>query len=185
MKKIVVFAALISGLSMISPAGAEQKAGVVVADSMETIVTVVDVDREARTVTVRGEKGHMTMINVPERAQNLDQVVPGSRFKVQYVRSVALSLRKGSGVASSNTGSTVELAAKGDTPGGTMVSVHQVNAVVEALDRDSRSVTLRGPEGGPFDVQVGEEVKAYGDIEVGDTVTVEYTEGLAMHMIKQ
>jgi hypothetical protein len=185
MKTIAVVAALISALSLISPAGAQQKAGVVVADTVETIVTVVDVDREARTVTVRGEKGRVATINVPEQAQNLDQVVPGSHFKVQYMRSVALSLRKGSGVASSNTGSTVELAAKGDTPGGIMVTVHEVNAVVEALDRDSRSVTLRGPEGGPFDLQVGEEVKAYGDIEIGDTVTVEYTEGLAMHMIKQ
>jgi len=56
-----------------------------------------------------------------------------------------------------------------------------------AFERDNRlaTITLRGPEGGPFDVQVGEEVKAYGDIEIGDTVTVEYTEGVAMHMIKQ
>lgn len=185
MKRVAVVAALISALSLISAASAQQKAGVVVADTVETIVTVVDVDREARTVTVRGEKGHMATINVPEQAQNLDQVVPGSHFKVQYMRSVALSLHKGDGVASSNEGSTVQLAAKGDTPGGSIVTVHRVNAVVEALDRDTRSVTLRGPEGGPFDLQVGEDVKAYGDVEVGDTVAVEYTEGLAMRMIQQ
>jgi hypothetical protein len=185
MKRIIAIAALIAGVGSATLLGAQQKAGVIVADSVETIVTVVEVDREARTVTVRGEKGHMATINVPEQAQNLDQVRPGSRFKVQYVTSVALSLRKGSGIASSNQGSTVEVAAKGDTPGGSVVTVHQVNAVVEGLDRDNRSVTLRGPEGGPFDLQVGEEVKAYGDIEVGDTVAVEYTEGLAMRMIQQ
>jgi len=185
MKRIIAIAALIAGVGSATLLGAQQKAGVIVADSVETIVTVVEVDREARTVTVRGEKGHMATINVPEQAQNLDQVRPGSRFKVQYVTSVALSLRKGSGIASSNQGSTVEVAAKGDTPGGSVVTVHQVNAVVEGLNRDNRSVTLRGPEGGPFDLQVGEEVKAYGDIEVGDTVAVEYTEGLAMRMIQQ
>ena len=185
MNRVIAIAALVAGLGAATLLGAQQKAGVIVADAVETIVTVVEVDREARTVTVRGEKGHMATINVPEQAQNLDQVRPGSRFKVQYVTSVALSLRKGSGIASSNSGSTVEVAAKGDTPGGTIVTVHQVNAVVEGLDRDTRSVTLRGPEGGPFDLHVGEEVKAYGDIEIGDTVAVEYTEGLAMRMIQQ
>ena len=185
MKTVCVIASLIAGLGTASLGGAQQKAGVVVGDAVETVVTVVDVDRDARTVTVRGEKGHMTVINVPEQAQNLDQVRPGSRFKVQYMRSVALSLRKGSGIASSNQGTTVELAAKGDTPGGTVVSTHVVNAVVEGVDRDTRSITLRGPEGGPFDLQVSEDVQAYNDVEIGDTVAVEYTEGLAMRMIQQ
>ena len=101
---------------------AQEKAGVVVTDSAEAIVTVVDVDREARVVTVRGPKGKMMTINVPEQAQNLDQVKPGSRFKVQYLSSVVLALSKGSGIASSSQATMVQLARKGDTPGGSVRS---------------------------------------------------------------
>jgi len=164
---------------------AQEKASVVATDSVETIVTVVDVDREARVVTVRGPKGRMATINVPEEAQNLDQVKPGARFRMQYLNSVVLALSKGSGIASSSQRTTVQLARKGDTPGGSVVSVHEVNAVVEEVNRDNRTITVRGPEGGPTEIAVGEDVKAYDEVEIGDTVTVQYSEGLAMRMIQQ
>ena len=185
MKNSVVVTSLLGLLALAPFAVAQEKAGVVITDSAEAIVTVVDVDREARIVTVRGENGHMATINVPEEAQNLDQVKPGARFKVQYLSSVVVALSKGSGIASSSQGKTVRLAKKGDTPGGSVVSVHEVNAVVEAVDRENRTVAVRGPEGGVVDLQVGEEVKAYDEVEIGDTVTVQYTEGLAMRMIHQ
>ena len=185
MRISVVVPSLLFVLASVPFAVAQEKAGVVVTDSAEAIVTVVDVDRETRTVTVRGPKGRMATINVPEEAQNLDQVKPGARFKVQYLSSVVLSLSKGSGIASSSQGTTVQLARKGDTPGGSMVSVHEINAVVEEVNRDSRTITVRGPEGGPTEIAVGEDVKAYDEVEIGDTVTVQYSEGLAMRMIQQ
>jgi hypothetical protein len=57
--------------------------------------------------------------------------------------------------------------------------------VVEKVDRDNRMVTVRGPEHGPLDLQVDEAVKAFDQIETGDIITVQYTEGLAMRMIHQ
>ena len=89
MRISIVVPSLLFVFALAPFAVAQEKAGVVVTDSAEAIVTVVDVDREARVVTVRGPKGKMMTINVPEQAQNLDQVKPGSRFKVQYLSSVA------------------------------------------------------------------------------------------------
>lgn len=181
----LVLAIFSSALLALPVAHAQEKAGGVAAAAAETVVTVVDVDREARTVTVMGPEGGLTTINVPPEAQNLDQVVPGARFRVTYLASVALALRKGSGAASSSQGKTVRLAPKGDTPGGAVVSVREVNAVVEKIDRDKRTVTVRGPEGGPRELQVDESVKAFDQVNVGDTITVQFTEGLAMRMIKE
>lgn len=178
--------ALVSFAVFALPAAhAQEKAGGVVSATAETVVTVVEVDREARVVTVKGPEGGLTTINVPPEAQNLDQVVPGSRFKVAYLASVAVALRKGSGAASSSQGRTVRLAPKGDTPGGAVVNVREVNAVVEKIDRDNRALTVRGPEGGTRELQVDESVKAFDQVNVGDTITVQFTEGLAMRMIKE
>lgn len=181
----LVIAVVSSTALMLPVAHAQEKAGAVAAATTETVVTVVEVDREARVVTVLGPEGGLTTINVPAEAQNLDQVVPGSRFKVTYLASVAVALRKASGAASSSQGRTVRLAPKGDTPGGAIVSVREVNAVVEKVDRDKRTVTVRGPEGGSRELQVDESVKAFDQVNVGDTITVQFTEGLAMRMIKE
>ena len=187
MKALSGFAmtALASCLLVLPAAHAEDKAGVVVSATLETIVTVVDVDRENRVVTVMGPKGGLTAINVPPEAQNLDQVQPGAHFKVEYVQAVVLALSKGTGSPSSSASSSVRLAPKGDTPGGAIVHTRQVSAVVEKIDRDNRTITVRGPESGPQDLQVDESVKAYDQIEVGDAVTLQYTEGLALRMIKE
>jgi hypothetical protein len=176
---------LASVLIALPVAHAQEKAGVVVAGTVETIVTVVDVDREARVVTVMGPKGGLTAINVPPEAQNLDQVQPGAHFKVEYLQSVVLALSKGAGSATTSESKSVRLAPKGGTPGGSIVHTREINAVVEKIDRDNRTVTVRGTEGGPLDLQIDEAVKAFDQIETGDIITVQYTEGLAMRMIRQ
>jgi hypothetical protein len=176
---------LASVLIALPVAHAQEKAGVVIAGTVETIVTVVDVDREARVVTVMGPKGGLTAINVPPEAQNLDQVQPGARFKVEYLQAVVLALSKGTGPATSSKGKSVRLAPKGATPGGSIVQTREINAVVEKIDRDNRTVTVRAAEGGPRELEVDETVKAFDQIEIGDIITLQYTEGLAMHMIRQ
>ena len=63
-------------------------------------------------------------------------------------------------------------------------AVETIVTVVD-VDQEARIVTVRGPQGGLTDLVVGEDVKAYDEVEIGDTVTVQYTEGLAMRMIHQ
>jgi len=184
---VLVSASLASALLFLPAAHAQEKAGAVAAASVETVVTVVDVDREARVVTVKGPEGRQATISVPPEAQNLDQVQPGSRFKVEYLVSVVMPLSKGSGTgtATSSSGNLVSLSPKGGNPGGAIVHTREINAVVEKIDRDNRMVTVRGTEGGPLDLQVDEAVKDFDQIDAGDVVSLRYTEGLAMHMIRE
>ena len=121
-------------------------------------------------------------IKVPPEAQNLDQVQPGSRFKVRYLESVAVSIKKG-GAASSSAGRSVTLAPKGDVPGGIVVNMVQIAGVVESIDYGSRKL-LRGPEGRVLNITAGDDVQGLEQIQTGDSISVEYTESLAMRMIK-
>ena len=183
MKSAVLSVLVILSFVLTAPAIAQEKAGAIAAAAIETIVTVVDVDREKRTVIVRGPQGREVSIKVPPEAQNLDQVQPGSRFKVRYLESVAVSIKKG-GAASSSAGRTVKLAPKGDVPGGMVVNMVQISGVVETIDYGSRLVSVRGPEGRVVNFTASDEVQDLEQFHSGDVISVEYTESLAMRMIK-
>lgn len=170
------------GLSGAAPAQTKDEA--VVIDATDAVITVVEVDEYKRTVTVRGPRGNMAVITVPPEAQNLDQVHPGARFRVRYVESVAVSITKG-GAASSSSGRSMKLAPKGDIPGGTVVKVSQIAGIVDSIDYSGRILAVRGPEGNVLAVKVGDEVQGLEKLEKGDRISVEYTESLAMRMIKE
>jgi hypothetical protein len=180
------FGLAIPGILALAFTGAAiaQEKGVMAIDATEVVITVVEVDQDARTVTVVGPKGNSEVLNVPPEAQNLDQVHPGAKFKVRYVESIAISIKKG-GAASSSEGRAVRLAPKGDIPGGMMVNVHQISGVVEEIDYAKRLVSLRGPKGNLLVVPAGEEVQNLEQVQVGDLISLEYTESLAMRMIKE
>ena len=86
------------------------------------------------------------------------------------------------GEASAVAGSSVQMAPKGGTPGGTVSKIVQVSAVVEAVDPASRQITLRGPLGESRTMRVAEDVKLDA-IKPGDSVTIAHTQALATHMI--
>lgn len=60
----------------------------------------------------------------------------------------------------------------------------QVTATVEAVDKAARTVTLKGPEGNLLTVAVGEEVRNFEQIRVGDRVEVRYTMGIVLQLVK-
>jgi hypothetical protein len=183
MKTIACSAAMI--LALASAAPAQDKPGVVAADIVDAVLTVRGVNYAQRLVTFATSDGEVSTIKVPDEAQNLDQVYAGARFKVRYVESVVIGV---AGVATQPAASdvqTVELAPKGETPGGTIVNVKQVTARVEAIDYAARMIAVRGPLGGLRHFDVGPEVQRFDNIRVGDTVVLRYTEALGLKMIKE
>jgi hypothetical protein len=67
-----------------------------------------------------------------------------------------------------------------DRPGVEMSSLATISATVEAIDHAKRLVTLRGPEGRQVVVEVSEQARNLGQVEVGDTVEVEYYESVVL-----
>jgi len=183
MKRAAIAAALCS-LFLAAPASAQQlKDGAIEAVQIEAVITVLVVDRKARTVVVRGPRGGVATLNVPKEAQNLDQVKQGSQFKVKYVEAIALSVSKG-GKPAAMAGHEVKLAPKGGTPGGYAVRTAQIAGVVEAVDYTNRYVALRGPKSNVVSLKVADDVKLE-ELKAGDRIALTYVQGLAMEMIPQ
>jgi hypothetical protein len=180
MKTQLIVACLAAAFAFSSETSA-QMTRTIEAEPMEGIVTVTAIDQAARMVTFKGPNGDERTVAVPAEAQNLDQVKPGSRFKVRFFEEVAVSVDK-EGVASSGAGSAMQLAPKGGNPGGTKAQTVQVSGVVEKVDPAKHQLTVRGPQGNSRTLAVAKDVQLEA-VKPGDTITVAYTQALAMEMI--
>jgi hypothetical protein len=69
-------------------------------------------------------------------------------------------------------------------PSGEISKITTVTATVVALDVEKRMVTLKGPKGNEFPLQVGDEVKNLAQVKVGDKVDVGFYESLAWNVKK-
>jgi hypothetical protein len=81
----------------------------------------------------------------------------------------------GEGISSSDVGggsSSGRIAGPGSDESKTIPDERRtVNAKVEAIEKATRSLTLKGPEGNYVNVTVPEEVKRFDSLKVGDTIT--------------
>ena len=83
---------------------------------------------------------------------------------------------------------------KPDVTGGTVVASEpgkagiartiKVTAQIMAIDKGTRTLTLKGPDGKTVDVVAGEEVKNFPQIKVGDFVVVQVVQSLALELMK-
>ena len=75
--------------------------------------------------------------------------------------------------------------AVGTAPG--MAGVAQtvkVTATITAIDKASREVTLKGPQGNEVTVTAGSEIKNFDKLKVGDQVAAQYVEALTLEFKK-
>ena len=61
----------------------------------------------------------------------------------------------------------------------------KVSALVTAIDKATRTVTLKGPQGNSFDVVAGDAVKNFDKIKVNDEIVVEYVRALTLEVKKR
>lgn len=80
----------------------------------------------------------------------------------------------------SNAVLTAEEASEPEIPSAGAASVVSLTATVEKIDRDDREVTLRDSEGETFTIAVGPEARNLEQLDIGDKVTIEYTQALAV-----
>jgi len=185
MKKLLTTLAATLSILCSLQAIAQDGPGVAFTEEVTTVVTVRMVHYLNRTVTVEDPDGERVTIKVPDEAQNLYQVQPGAKFKVRFAQAVVVGLLPPGSQPGAGAGEMMQLAPKGATPGGVMVSVAQISATIEAIDYDSRTVLVRGPHGNLREFVVSDAVQRFNELQVGDVVGLKVTEALAMEMIAQ
>ena len=65
-----------------------------------------------------------------------------------------------------------------------MAQTVEVSATITAIDKATRTITLKGPKGNEVKVVAGAEVKNFDQLKVGDTVQMKYVEALVVELKK-
>jgi hypothetical protein len=145
--------------------------------------TVAAVDVPTRMLTLRGANGDLTTFQVSERVKNLPQVSVGDVVTVAYYESWALQLDQ-PGQAPGTIMSQTVTAAAGQMPAAHSVRQSSIQATVTAIDGGKPSVTFRGPTGTVKEVIVTKDPRILGQLKVGETYNVTYTEYFAVAVEK-
>lgn len=64
------------------------------------------------------------------------------------------------------------------------IRVLEASAKVVAIDKATRTITLRDAKGRSFDVVASEEVRNFAQVELGDLVVVRYVQALTLQLLK-
>lgn len=165
--------------SAAAPAG---EPGVVLADVTTINASVEAVDKDKRTVTLKGPGGRVVTLKVGPRARNFDQVKVGDTVRVRFLDSIALFVRKAGEPADAAEMQAVSVAPKGKQPAGIAVNTVEISAKVEKIDYNKRLITLKGPEGNTRTIKVDPRVKRLAEIKVGDDIVLRHTEAVAIQV---
>jgi hypothetical protein len=94
--------------------------------------------------------------------------------------AVALALAM-PGAAAAQTGGMMA----GTGPGvAAMAQTMKITATITAIDKATRDVTLKGPQGNEVTVTAGPDVKNFDMLKVGDQVDLQYVEALTLELKK-
>src|SRR5207344_3612617 len=73
----------------------------------------------------------------------------------------------------------------GTAPGKAMAAqTVKIAATITAIDKATRDVTLKGPQGNLLTVTAGPEIKNFDMLKVGDQVDLQYIEALSLELKK-
>ncbi|MGF6600846.1 hypothetical protein P3T23_005585 [Paraburkholderia sp. GAS448] len=150
-----------------------------VVGTAKVTATIVAIEPDSRTVTLKDGKGRVVQVEVGEEARNFDQLKVGDIVATEYREAISLSLSKTSGPRSATQRLIEKRAAPGARPGGTIGREITVMADVISVNSKEKTVTLKGPQGNIVDVYV-ENPEQMKSVRKGDQVEVVYTEAVAI-----
>ena len=101
------------------------------------------------------------------------------------MKKLLVALGLAAAVAASPAFAQTGSAMVGTAPGkAAAVETIKVSATITAIDKATRDVTLKGPQGNEMTVTAGPEVKNFDQLKVGDKVDLNYIEALTLELKK-
>lgn len=156
-------------------------------DQMVTVTAKVEaIDLAKREVTLKGPLGNAETVVVSDQVKRLNEVKVGDEVTVKYFIGIAAELREPTAEEKAEPFKVIDSSGRApatSAPGGAILRAIRIVATVEALDRTSQTVTLKGPGGRYVTVRVADP-KILEKPRLGDTVVVTAAEALAVSLEK-
>ena len=159
--------------------------GVVIAGAIRLAATVLSVDKQDRSIVVKGADGKAKKIELTEDVKNFDQIRTGDEVVIEVYSALAMQLAKPGEEFSDTASGLVAVAQPGSKPEMVAVDMVEVLASITAIDRATRELTVTGPLGNSVTLQVPEAVEKFDELKVGDEVNARYVEAFAVSVQTQ
>ena len=147
--------------------------------TVDVTATIIAIDKTTRDITLKGPKGNWVVVTAGPEVKNLDQMNVGDKVHARYIEALVLELKKGNDLAVTRTEAASAMGAMpGAHPQGVAGRRITVVADVVAVNRETQTVTLQGPQlSAAVKVTDPDQLRR---IKKGDQVYATYTQALAM-----
>lgn len=159
------------------------KAGMVTTQVVKRTAKVIEVHYVNRTLVLEAQDGEQIKLDVNKEATNFASIQTEDLVTVEYLESIALFATEKGLVGEDGVSGVVASAAEGEMPGGIVTESVKLSASVEAIDYDTRTITLKSPDGIKV-MQVDESAKRFDNIKQGDEVHFVYSTAVAISVEK-
>ena len=183
---------LLSGLLLAATNGSAQTktmtssaSGVNTEQVVHMTGTVTAVDQKARTVTLKGEQGNEMTLAVGDDVKRLNEVKVGDQLNIGYLESVGLEFREATPEEMKDPLKVTEetqRAGMSEAPAGGKARTTRAVVTLEGMSRWLNVLTVKGPRGNYFVVEVAPDMVKWEELRIGQTMVGTYTEALVMSL---
>ena len=165
-------------LWLTSLASAQAQQTVTKSNSVTATATVQAIDKTARLVTLRNEKGEEDVFSVsPETVQRFNELKVGDKVRMTYYESMVFQLLKPGAKADPASYEAALNRAKSARPAGTLATQEKMTVTVKAVDPAVPSITVTTDSGRVITRKI-EDKKNIEGVKPGDKIEITYTQAV-------
>jgi hypothetical protein len=160
----------------------EPKRPIVQKQTESITATVEAIDAAKRELTLKGPKGNLVAIAVPESVKRFSEIKLGDELTIQYTEAVVVELKKAG--ESAKLGTTEETGGQrtdAAKPGAFLSRKITATVAVEAIDPATPSITVRRADGSTLSFRVKDPKNLEG-VKPGDKIVLTYVEAVAIQV---
>jgi len=166
-----------------APAATEKPMGRAAGRAVEVKGTVAAIDKDAKTVTLKGPKGRTVTLDVQD-PQKLEVIKVGDPVVATYMEAVAFEIKKPGTATPGTTVQESRVSSKpGETPAGAIGQEVTVTATITNVNKSAGTVTIKGPKGNSETIKA-KDPKNLDLVKAGDLVEITYARALAVSLDK-
>lgn len=186
----LVFCMIVAGMVAIAssavPAGEERsfEKGIVVSETNSITAVVEKIDHQARTATLKGPQGGTVELKVDQSAKNFDQVQQGDLVTLNYFASLLLKRQRSADAPVRAETSVMQSVPTGQKPKVVKVDTIDGLVTIESINAKDRTVSVRNAKGELKTHAIGDEVKDFDALKIGDQIYYSYTQAVALEVTK-
>jgi hypothetical protein len=148
-----------------------------IASQMRTETGVIEaIEAQTRTITLKKPDGTFVSTVAGPEIKRFDELKIGDKVNAKYYENVVLRLKQ-PGEADVDTGAKATTGSEQALPGGTKAKQRTLTVTITAIDPNTPSVTVTGPNGYKYTSKV-QDTAALGKVKVGDKVDMTWTEAV-------